>query len=197
MKFTIDEAVVTKLGMDLPSLFATLLVKTGADIEQVFSDLIKKEVLVKGMLGRYSVTPRWNDVCNNILLTSEKIIPKDEELEPLALELMNLVPQTKMPGTPYYYKCNKREIILKLKKFFKLYGFYPYEDIINATKRYVASFNGDYRYMKLLKYFIMKDEKRTDSDGRGYIEETSMLATELENKESSDINSDNWVNELK
>ena len=197
MKFTIDEAVVTKLGMDLPSLFATLLVKTGADIEQVFSDLVKKEVLVKGMLGGYSVTPRWSDVCNNILLTSEKTIPKDEELEPLALELMSLVPQTKMPGTPYYYKCNKREIILKLKKFFKLYGFYPYEDIINATKRYVASFNGDYRYMKLLKYFIMKDEKRTDSDGRGYIEETSMLATELENKESSDINSDNWVNELK
>ena len=197
MKFTIDEAVVTRLGMDLPSLFATLLVKTGADIEQVFSDLVKKEVIVKGILGRYSVTPRWNDVCNNILLTSEKTIPKDEELEPLALELMSLVPQTKMPGTPYYYKCNKREIILKLKKFFKLYGFYPYEDIINATKRYVASFNGDYRYMKLLKYFIMKDEKRTDSDGRGYVEETSMLATELENKESSDINSDNWVNELK
>ena len=197
MKFTIDEAVVTKLGMDLPSLFATLLVKTGADIEQVFSDLVKKEVIVKGILGRYSVTPRWNDVCNNILLTSEKAIPKDEELEPLALELMSLVPQTKMPGTPYYYKCNKREIILKLKKFFKLYGFYPYEDIINATKRYVASFNGDYRYMKLLKYFIMKDEKRTDSDGRGYVEETSMLATELENKESSDVNSDNWVNELK
>ena len=197
MKFTIDEVVVTRLGMDLPSLFATLLVKTGADIEQVFSNLVKKEVLVKGMLGEYSVTPRWNDVCNNILLTSEKTIPKDEELEPLALELMSIVPQTKMPGTPYYYKCNKREIILKLKKFFKLYGFYPYEDIINATKRYVASFNGDYRYMKLLKYFIMKDEKRTDSDGRGYVEETSMLATELENKESSDINSDNWVNELK
>ena len=197
MKFTIDEAVVTRLGMDLPSLFATLLVKTGADIEQVFSDLVKKEVLVKGMLGGYSVTSRWSDVCNNILLTSEKTIPKDEELEPLALELMSIVPQTKMPGTPYYYKCNKREIILKLKKFFKLYGFYPYEDIINATKRYVASFNGDYRYMKLLKYFIMKDEKRTDSDGRGYVEETSMLATELENKESSDINSDNWVNELK
>ena len=65
MKFTIDEAVVTKLGMDLPSLFATLLVKTGADIEQVFSNLVKKEVLVKGMLGGYSVTPRWNDVCNN------------------------------------------------------------------------------------------------------------------------------------
>ena len=56
MKFTIDEAVVTRLGMDLPSLFATLLVKTGADIEQVFSDLVKKEVLVKGMLGGYSVT---------------------------------------------------------------------------------------------------------------------------------------------
>lgn len=197
MKFTIDEAVVTRLGMDLPSLFATLLVKTGADIEQVFSDLVKKEVLVKGMLGGYSVTSRWSDVCNNILLTSEKTIPKDEELEPLALELMSIVPQTKMPGTPYYYKCNKREIILKLKKFFKLYGMYPYEDIVNATKRYVASFNGDYRYMKLLKYFIMKDERRIDADGKGYVEETSMLATELENKESSDVNSDNWVNELK
>ena len=190
MKYVIDDTVVGKFPMTLSELFALLLVKTGADVNEVFSDLVKKEALVIVGNSKYMITQRWSDMSDNILLSSEKTIPTDEELIPLAEKLMQIFPQGKKPGTPYYWKCNKREVALKLKSFFKLYGAqYTEEEIISAAYRYVDSFNGDYRYMRLLKYFIWKKENG---------EEISELATYIDNdgQEDSDYG-ESWVNELK
>ena len=156
MKYVIDSSVVAKSELTLEELFALLLVKTGANVNNVFSNLVAKEAIVNtGIAGKFLPTQRWSDMCDNILLSSEKTIPTDEELIPLAEKLMQIFPQGKKPGTPYYWKCNKREISLKLKSFFKLYGVkYTEEEILSAAHRYVESFNGDYRFMRLLKYFI-------------------------------------------
>lgn len=191
MKYVIDSSVVAKSELTLEELFALLLVKTGANVNNVFSNLVAKEAIVNtGIAGKFLPTQRWSDMCDNILLSSEKTIPTDEELIPLAEKLMQIFPQGKKPGTPYYWKCNKREISLKLKSFFKLYGVkYTEEEILSAAHRYVESFNGDYRFMRLLKYFIWKKE-----DG----EEISELATFIDNdgQEDSDYG-ESWVNELK
>lgn len=69
--------------------------------------------------------------------------------------------------------------------FFKMYDKYDDATIIDATKKYVESFNGSYEYMRLLKYFIWKDEKKLNSDGGYYVEEASDLASFIENKEDS------------
>lgn len=195
MKFVIDEEVAVKNNLNIQELLLTLLVKVGADIPAVLEQLQKREVVVKDIFNNYYITPHWIDVCDNILLSSEKAIPKDDNLAPLAEELMAMMPQGKMPGTAYYYKCNKREIILKLKKFTKLYGQYSFEDIKKATKRYVESFNGNYTYMKLLKYFILKEERKVDAEGNGFVEENSILATMLENPDSINV-SNNDIGEL-
>ena len=104
-------------------------------------------------------------------------------------------PEGKMPGTPYYYRCNRREIILKLKKFFSQYGNYKDEDIIDATKRFIASFNGNYKFLPLIKYFIMKNKTVADEDGANHIVECSPLADYLENKEDDNVvtASDEWL----
>ena len=47
MKFVIDEEICKKKGLELPQLLAVLLVKTGADISELFKDLEKNEILVK------------------------------------------------------------------------------------------------------------------------------------------------------
>lgn len=195
MKFVIDEDIATKNDLSIQELLLTLLIKVGADIPAILEQLQKREVVGKDIFNNYYVTPHWVDVCDNILLSSEKTIPKDDNLAPLAEELMALMPPGKMPGTVYYYKCNKREIILKLKKFTKLYGQYSFEDIKNATKRYVDSFNGNYTYMKLLKYFILKEERAVDAEGKGYVDEKSTLATMLENPDNINI-SNNDIGEL-
>lgn len=190
MKYVIDETVVAKSKLSLAELFALLLIKTGANLNDIISDLVKKEAIVSmGIDNKYLLTQRWSDMCDNILLSSEKSIPTDEELIPLAEKLMQIFPHGKKPGTPYYWKCNKREIALKLKSFYKLYGVkYTEEEILSAAHRYVESFNGDYRFMRLLKYFIWKKENG---------EEISELATFIDNEGQEDDTGDSWVTELR
>ena len=50
------------------------------------------------------------------------------------------------------------------------------EEVLDATRRYVTSFNGDYTLMRVLKYFISKKDKITG-------EESSELLSFMENKE--------------
>lgn len=192
MKYVIDEAVAEKMGLSLPQILLLMFIKTGNDIKWVLSELQDKEAIIQ--IGtppnRYMLTQRWNDLCDNVLLTSDNSVPTEDEIMPIAEKLMKIFPQGKKPGTPYYWKCNKREVMLKLKSFFKLYGrTYTEEEILNAARRYVDSFNGDYRFMRLLKYFIWKKD-----GGEG---EVSELATFIDNEGQEDDAEDSWVNELK
>lgn len=191
MKYVIDDAIAEKMGLTLPQILALMLIKTGKDIKWVLSELLDKEAIVA--VGtpptRYMPTQKWSNLCDTVLLASDKSVPTDDELMPIAEKLMQIFPQGKKPGTPYYWKCNKREVMLKLKSFFKLYGDkYTEEEIINAAHNYVDSFNGDYRFMRLLKYFIWKREENG---------EVSELATFIDNAGQEDENNDSWVTELK
>ena len=192
MKYVLDDAVAEKMGLSLPEILALMLVKTGADIKLIFSELVSKEAIVP--IGapptRYMLTQRWSDLCDNVLLTSDKYVPSEDVIVPIAEKLMQIFPQGKKPGTPYYWKCNKREVTLKLKSFFKLYGnTYTEEQIINAARDYVDSFNGDYRFMRLLKYFIWKKD--------GEQGEISELATFIDNAGQESEGDNNWVTELR
>lgn len=199
MNISIEEEVLNREDISFSSLLLLLFFKEGASIDNALAELHDKN-LIKEIDGKLMVTSRGEEKCDNVLLGSDKAVPKKHPLEDLAISMMNLMPKIKMPGTPYFYRCNKREVTLKLGKFFKLYNAnkeYTDADIIEATKKYVESFNGDYRYMKLLKYFILKNEHKVDSEGRTYIEETSQLATILENKDNVDPNNQNWLTELR
>lgn len=192
MKYVLDDVVAEKMGLSLPQVLALMLIKTGADIKWVLSELMDKEAIIA--IGtpptRYMVTQRWSDLCDNILLTSDKVVPREDELEPIAEKLMQIFPKGRKPGTPYYWKCNKREVTLKLKSFFKLYGSkYTEEQIVNAAREYVDSFHGDYTLMRLLKYFIWK---KLDNG-----EEVSELATCINNAGQEDEGDNSWVTELR
>lgn len=192
MKYVIDESVAEKMGLTIPEVFALLLVKTAGDVRFTMAKLLDKNAIIT--VGKppteYMITQRWNDLCDNLLLTSDKTVPKEDSIIPIAEKLMAIFPQGKKPGTPYYWKCNKREVTLKLKSFFKLYGnMYTEEEILDAARRYVDSFNGDYRFMRLLKYFIWKREDNGS--------EVSELATFIDNAGQEDTDDNNWVTELR
>ena len=109
---------------------------------------------------------------------------------------MEIFPAQKKQGTCHYFRGNRKDISLRLKKFFKLYGnSYTKEQILEAARKYVASFNGNYSYMRILKYFIWKDERKTDSEGKGYIEETSDLASYIDN--NGEESNNDWTAELR
>lgn len=198
MKITIDEDVCKQYGLEVAELLAILLVKTSTNIPRLFNNMETKQYIIKDAFDGYLVTQKWNDVSDSIILDSEKVNIKDEnkEIEDLALELMAIFPAQKKQGTCHYFRGNKKDISLRLKKFFKLYGdSYNKEQILEAARKYVASFNGNYSYMRILKYFIWKDERKTDSEGKGYIEETSDLASYIDN--NGEESNNDWTAELR
>lgn len=199
MNYIINEDICKEKGMDLPSLLAVLLVKTGVNITELFNNLINKGILVKDISSdEFLVTQNWDSICSDILLSADKNVPSEDQLLPLVNSLMEIFPPGKKEGTTIYWKGNKKDNKERLQKFFKLYGNkYSNEQILEAAKKYVESFNGQYTYMRALKYFIWKDEKKIGSDGKRYIEEVSDLASYIENAGQEENLRDDWATTLR
>ena len=197
MKIEINEDICEKNGLNISELFAILLIKSCEDLPKLFQSMEDKEIIVKDFFKGYMVTQRWDDVASSILLDSEKTHQSQERLEDLAIKLMEIFPKGKKEGTCHYFKGNKKDNVLKLKKFFKLYGKYTDQQILNAARNYVASFNGNYAYMRILKYFIWKDEIKVNSEGTRYVEEVSDLANWIENAGHEHTLRNDWTIELK
>jgi hypothetical protein len=200
MKITIDEKVCTKHKMTIQEVLIALIMRMG-NVPDVMENMLNREILVD--TGEYQVTQHWSDVLDEILSDSSGSVDRsDEELLELAQKMRELYPQGKMKDryrrlTPYYYRCNNGEVVKKLKKFFTVFGDVSDEEILDATKRYVASFQGNYTGMRLIKYFILKDDVKPSEDGTGHVEQISDLATFLENKESEEeeeeVNNGDWT----
>ena len=189
MKITIDEKVCIKHKMTVQEVLIALIMRMG-NVPDTMENMLNREILVD--TGEYQITQHWSDVLDEILADSSGTVEKsDEELLELAKQMRELYPQGKMKDrygrpTPYYYRCNNSEVVKKLKKFFTIFDNVSDEEILDATKRYVASFQGNYTGMRLIKYFILKDDVKPSEDGQGHVEQISDLATFLENKESGE-----------
>lgn len=194
MKVQIDEEISLKKGLSAQEVMIALAVRSG-EFEKDLDNLVAREILVKKE-GKYLLTQHWNEVVDEILCDSMDNVQDDKRLLDLAVKMRACFPEGKMPGTPYYYRCNNGEVIKKMKKFFVQYGDYPDDEVVNACKRFVASFNGNYRYLPLIKYFIFKFKDERDEDGNVHRVEHSPLADYLENKEEEGVevnNSDDWM----
>ena len=193
MKITLDEKTCLKNKLTLQEALIAAAVSIG-NYKSVFDNMINRHVL--GIMGQ-SLDSKWKDTIKN-LINSE-----DERFETLATKVQECFPKQKMMYTngttsPFYFRCNKTEIKNKLKKFLTIYGDVSDEDIIDATKRYVASYaSKGYRGMRLAKYFIMKDDRKLMADDEIHVEEISDLATFLENKTedtpSDIVDGDDWL----
>ena len=203
MKFTIDEKVSLKHKLTIPEVLAALSVRQAKNYEEMMENLFNREILVqKG--DKTLITQHWSDVLDEVICDSSGSYGSDDRLLNLAIEMRECFPKGKMRDrfgreTPYYYRCNNNEVIKKLKKFFAQFGNYPDEEIIDATKRYVAANSrNNYANMRLIKYFILKDALKQGEDGNDHVEQISDLATFLENKEeetsiSMATPSDDWL----
>lgn len=193
MKITLDEKTCLKNKLTLQEALIAAAVSMG-NYKCTFDNMINRHVL--GIMGQ-SVDSKWKDTIKN-LINSE-----DARFEALATKVQECFPKQKMmyangTASPFYFRCNKTEIKNKLKKFLTIYGEVTDEDIIDATKRYVASYAPKgYRGMRLAKYFIMKDDRKLMADDEVHVEEISDLATFLENKTedtpSDIVDGDDWL----
>lgn len=193
MKIVIDEKICKKHHLSVTEVLVSLGIRSSEDVNETLNELEEKQVLVYKD-NNYMVTQPWSDILDEILCDSCSGEDNEERLTELAKKMRECFPEGKMPGTAYYYRCNVREVVLKLKKFFLQYGNYSDDKIIDATKRFIEAYNGNYRYLPLIKYFISKNKTVTDEDGTSHIQEVSELASYLENKETeTKATSDDWL----
>lgn len=177
-RITVDEKICNKHGLSMAEVFYLLLATNKIHIPTLVSQLPKKLGIASPLIEwQYFLTDEGNDLLSTILIESEPDIQKEgDRFDKLADKLRELYPNGKKDNV-YHWRDSTKVIAKRLRLFAKKYGSdFTDEQAIEATKRYVESFNGNYKYMQLLKYFIMKNT----NDG-GQIAEVSQLLSYMEN----------------
>ena len=192
MKYTIDTTILQKNNITLEEFLWLFLNRKDINVSQLTNSLVNKGIADKSILdsAKLVLSDKSTTLISSILIDSDKSVEnKDKEFEELAKEMQELYPKGRKSGTTYYWRGSLIEITKKLKTLVVKYKIDLNRDkILEATKSYVQSFNGDYTKMRLLKYFILKTEK--DADGN--IKITSDLMALIEN--SGQENTDNdWT----
>lgn len=117
----------------------------------------------------------------------------DDRFNNLADKLRELFPTGRKPGTQLQWRDSTKIIAQRLKIFVKKFDVkFTDEQAIEATKKYISGFNGNYQFMQVLKYFIMKAGKE---DGTSVV--NSQLLSYMENTDCTDNFSDDWTSTLK
>ena len=161
--------------------------------ESMKQSLIDKGYITSAgnLFDRYTATDKAVKLLDNVLADSS--VDDDTKIIELATKLKELYPKGKKEGTNQFWADGVSIIVKRLKIFYKKYGFYDNDTIIKATEDYIKSFNGDYRFMKTLKYFLWSEKVNK----AGEVEPTSDLLTYIENAGEIDELNNDWLNELK
>ena len=202
MKITIDEKICHKHKLSMEEFLVALFIRSGSDIQTEITNMLNREIIVAHN-GQYLVTQHWSEVLDEILADSSEVQGVDDaRLLNLAQQMRELYPKGKMKDrygreSPYYFRCNNSEVVKALKRFITQRGNYSDEEILDATKRYVAANSrNNFSNMRLIKYFILKDERKEDQEGNIKVNQVSDLETYLANKEEDDdiVNGDDsWL----
>lgn len=185
MKITIETDAMIRHGTCIGEVLVLLEILNGVNHTQVINNLVKKGYITSatGQLfiteKKYALVDKAKALLEDVNLDSLDSGKKDvRDIEGLAIRLKEIFPKGKKPGTTQYWAEGNALIVKRLKVFFKKYGEeYTDEQILSAAKRYVESFNGNYSYMRTLKYFIWAEK----TNKVGEVESTSDLLTFMEN----------------
>lgn len=180
MKIVITTEVLQKEGLTLQD-FGILLYYIGGETKDICPEisekLWRKNLLIKELLG-YSFNTPIMPTIEGWFAESNAVDNEMDRFMALADKLRALYPSGRKEGTSYMWKDNTVTIAKKLKTLCdKFQVTFTDEEAINATKRYIAQFNGNYGYMQLLKYFILKRDNNK-------MEETSQLISFMQNEDA-------------
>ena len=196
MKWSIDSTVLDEYNLSMDEFVLLLFLARGNNVQQYINSLLAKKWIDRNIFhpDQVILSLKAKETVQGILLDSDKLVNgKQDDFEALANKLREIFPKGNKAGTNYNWRGSTAEIARKLKNLVVKYGCrFTDEEAIEATKAYVASFNGDYKYMKLLKYFLLKTPRNNNGD----VEIESDFMTYLENKGVAEENNGNWAVDL-
>lgn len=141
--------------------------------------------------GKFILMEKGQQIIDTINFESTVPIKERCNQVSLAKQLKLLFPKGKKEGTSQYWAEGEALIAKRLNKFYDKYGKFDEETILKATTSYIESFNGNYKYMRTLKYFIYAEK----INAAGEQESTSDLLTYIENAEENNV--DNSFDEIR
>ena len=186
-------------GITIDEALLMLVIHNKANLERAEKTLIQKGLITAERNDLFQqvgwrLTNKGTEVLDYVIMDSDKEQEPQDRLIQLATKLKETFPKGKKDGTNYYWADGVALIVRRLKLFFKKYGnTYTDEQIIQATSKYVEGFNGNYTYMRLLKYFIFKEKV----GAAGEVEGDSELISYIENFGQEDTLSKDWNTELR
>ena len=193
MRYTIDDAILSKYNLTEEEFIALVVSFRDLDIQRGNDNLIAKGIADRNIYDKTKIVLSDNtkNMISSIIVDSDKeTINREEEFLDVAQSLRELYPKGKKPGTTYMWKDSNTIIAQKLKTLVVKFGYkFTKEQAIEATRRYIESFRGDYRYMQLLKYFILKTDRSTG-------EIRSDFMSYIDNENQGEVNS-NWLSEIR
>lgn len=196
MRLTIDQTVLEKHDLTVSEFMVLYLSVNSVNIKSCMDSLVAKGLADKNLFSEDSivVSDKVKDLVSTIAIDSDKsVIDKDAEFLELANELRELYPAGRKEGTTYMWRGTTAEIAKKLKTLVVKYKYsFTREQVLKATKEYISSFNGNYKKMRLLKYFILKSERDADDN----VNVISELMTLIENEGQTDAQREDWVSTM-
>lgn len=199
-KFIVDDKQCAKHNISLSAVYYLIsLYKNSPITTATFQELGSTGYLdykgydAKGYLIEPTITEQGINLLADIFSEKNLSTYDIKRFEGIATKMRELFPKGKKEGTNHMWRDSVPVIARRLKLLFAKYDqLYTEKDILDATKRYVDSFNGNYRFMQLLKYFISK-QKIED----GVTTEESQLLSYLENAGQEETTSQDWDLTLK
>lgn len=193
MKITIDTDVLQEKNLSLQQFLVLLIAYKNIDYKKVMDSLIETGIALKDIYDPYNIVLSDNtrNGIMRILVDCDKNVTESNiDFESVAVKMRDLYPKGYKPGTTYLWRDSVAVITGKLKTLVSKYNFtFTEEEALAATKEYLDTYKNDNKFMKLLRYFILK----TDNDGVGNKRIKSDFMTIIENnrqKEEEDDETD-------
>lgn len=187
-----------KNNISIAEALLMLAIHNNADLDMAQKELIKKGYITANRNDLFQqigwrLTNKGTEVLDSVIMDSDKEQEPQDRLIQLATRLKEIFPKGKKDGTNYYWADGVALIVRRLKLFFKKYGNkFTDEQIIQAAEKYVQGFNGNYQYMRLLKYFIFKEKVGAN----GEVEGDSELISYIENAGQEENLRNDWTSSL-
>ena len=181
--------------VDLDEFLLMYLIYKGTFISSTLQRLVNEKKIRVLNAYQFALSDEYKDFVEKSI-NSDILHPNNEEkLTILANKLRELFPKGIKEGTNNTWRGSEQEIIAKLMKLetkFKLN--LDIDACVAATQSYIDSFNGNFRLMQTLKYFILKNINVS-----GEVEIKSELLAYLDFLEQGEpvTRQDDWLSSLK
>lgn len=163
MRITIDTDVLKKNKIYLEDFILLLLGYYDCDVGNSLLRLNQQGLASRDVRanGNIVISDNAKNLVARIFTESDEKLKQSpiKDFDALAEKLMSIYPEGNKEGTTYLWRGTKEEIAQKLRVLVVKHNFiYTEQEAINAVKAYVYSFQetGDYKHMKLLKYFLLR-----------------------------------------